>query len=166
MPSVDEQQPEQPTRVCILCAKRDRETKLTYGHCCRGCERRLHETITGLSRLRDEAATNLVPPAGKGTRSIAFGSRPPLSIDALEPEQQPIELTPGDPSSAVSLVEAIEMYERMIREDRGMVMYGIASEGRPITTRTGVVSTRAVTSTSLRCGFRRYGILATSGSTA
>jgi len=59
-----------------------------------------------------------------------FGSKPPLNLDAIDPECALMELNTGDPSSAVTILEALEMWERSIREDRGFGSYGPASAMR------------------------------------
>jgi hypothetical protein len=53
------------------------------------------------------------------------GSRPPLTVDALDPE-----LTLIGPAPSPSVLEVVESWERMIRDMRGMAPYGPASAAR------------------------------------
>jgi len=73
-----------------------------------------------------------IPPHGsaKSPGAISFGSRPPINLEAIDPELASLELNLGDPSSAVTILEALEMWERSIREDRGFGAYGPASAAR------------------------------------
>ena len=116
-------------QACILCARRGRTTKLSQGHCCQPCAQRLHDNITALPELTAMAVASLPPGQGTST-STAYGSRPPLNVSALDPELALVELNHGDPSSAVTILECAEMWERAIREDRGFAPYGVASEQR------------------------------------
>lgn len=117
---------------CILCTHRrpPRDTDLEEGHCCEGCRSWLHTTIREISFLAREAE-QWTTPRVSGTRgSASFGSKPPIVLDAIDPELASIELNAGDPSSIVSILECFEMWERAIREDRHYVRYGPASLAR------------------------------------
>lgn len=120
----------QPT--CILCEHRQprRTTRLEAGHCCPGCSSWLRTTILEIGLHAHEAAGWIAPRASRSPASSAFGSRPPINLDAVDPACALLELNPGDPSSTVTVLEALEMWERAVREDRHYAPYGIASAMR------------------------------------
>ena len=116
---------------CILCARRGREFELESGHVCRACAVRIDDQLGHIVRLCVDAAASIVPSGGStvpGT-SVA-GSRPPINLDAVQPELTIVRLEPTDPSSEVTILECLESLERMIREERGFVPYGPASLAR------------------------------------
>jgi hypothetical protein len=118
--------------TCILCANRRpaRVTELQAGHCCEACRSWLHTTIMEIGFHAHEADDWIAPRASRSATSIAYGSRPPINVDAVDPACTTIELNPGDESSAVTVLEALEMWERAVREDRHYAPYGIASAMR------------------------------------
>ena len=118
---------------CVLCAARrpPRATELEHGHCCAACADWLARALTDIGHYAAEAAA-FIPRTGSGTTSgpATFGSRPPINVEAIDPELALVELNQGDPSSAVPILDALEMWERAIREDRGFGPYGPASAHR------------------------------------
>lgn len=118
--------------TCLLCQHRKpaKTTTLVAGHCCEGCRTWLHTTILEIGFHAREADDWIVPRPTRSASSSAFGSRPPINLEACDPANATIELNPGDTSSAVTILEALEMWERAIREDRHFVPYGIASSMR------------------------------------
>jgi hypothetical protein len=58
------------------------------------------------------------------------GSRPPLVVEALDPELTTVRIINDDPSTELALLEVLESWERVIREDRQMAPYGPASRER------------------------------------
>lgn len=115
---------------CVLCASRrpPRQTKLEHGHCCATCAQWLEGGLEDIGQYAAEAAAFLTrTESGTGSGPTSFGSRPPINVDAIDPELALVELNQGDPSSAVPILEALEMWERAIREDRGFGPYGPAS---------------------------------------
>lgn len=117
-------------RVCVLCAGRGRKQRLENGHVCTECAAWLMRSVAEIARLCADAALSIEPGSTSGGGSGAFGSKPPLRIDALDPELTMLELNAGDPTSAVTILEALEMWERLVREERGMAPYGPASAHR------------------------------------
>ena len=111
---------------CVIC-----ETNLDHGHACQRCCDRIRRDLDDVLRLTAQAAAHLDAKSGSsnGTRSVP-GSKPPLTVDALDPELCLIRIVPDDPSSEVPLLVLLEDWERIIREDRGLVPYGLASEAR------------------------------------
>jgi hypothetical protein len=51
-------------------------------------------------------------------------------VDAIDPELVLIRIISHDPSSEVPMLVLLEDWERVIREDRGLAPYGLASEAR------------------------------------
>ena len=110
-------------RVCILCARRDRTTRLESGHCCAGCAAWLQVQVADIARLAADAAAWVAPGSSTGGSGRPVpGSRPPLRVDALDPE-----LTPVGPPPSPTVLEVVEEWSRLIRESRGMAPYGPAS---------------------------------------
>lgn len=116
--------------LCVLCAAHGRQRPLDHGHCCPACTQRIRDHLDHIPQLAADAAAWIDRKSGTTTGTIAYGSRPPINLDAVSPELELIELNPGDPSSAVTILDALEMWERAIREDRGLAPYGIASAHR------------------------------------
>lgn len=99
--------------------------------CCIRCHAKLRRHLGDIPRLCADAYLQIEPtskPGGSGSPS--FGSKPPINVDALDPELTLIELNAGDPTSAVPLLEMLEMYEKAIREERRLTPYGLATSIR------------------------------------
>ena len=119
------------TPTCVLCAARGRQRQLEAGHCCAGCAQWLHDALTSISEYALEAAAWIRPRPGSGHTGVpTYGSKPPINLSAVDPECELIELNVGDESSAVTILEMLEAWERSVREDRGLAPYGPASLSR------------------------------------
>jgi len=116
-------------RVGAECAICDRSTKYLVGRVCAACFSRMKVSLDSLPHLAGEAAGRLEvsPVVGHSGRS-APGSRPPINLDAVDPALALIELLPGDTSSRVTILEALESWERVIRDRNRLAPYGIATE--------------------------------------
>jgi hypothetical protein len=137
--------------VCILCAARRpaKQTGLEHGHCCHSCADWLKVSLADIGHYAAEAACFITrTESGTGSGPATFGSRPPINVEAIDPELALVELNQGDPSSAVPILEALEMWERAIREDRGYGPYGPASADRMPKSPTSATET-AVTLTGV-----------------
>jgi hypothetical protein len=110
---------------CTLCARRGRTTD-AESHVCVPCAAWLQVQVADIARLAADAAAFVAPGSstGGGSRPVP-GSRPPLLVDALDPE-----LTPVGPPPSPTVLEVVESWERMIRDERGMAPYGPASQAR------------------------------------
>jgi hypothetical protein len=128
---------------CVLCAERGREREADAGQVCRGCATRLVSDLREILRLAADAAVWIAPQQRTtGTDRPVFTSKPPVNVEAISPELALIELLPGDASSAVPIVEMLEMWERVIREDHNLLAFGPASAmraGQGTAPLTGVV---------------------------
>lgn len=121
------------TPLCLLCDDRGRTTPTTTGRTCDPCKTWLTRTITDIGHHANEAAAWIEPRPGTGNHgAIAYGSRPPINVDAIDPELALLELNPGDPTSAVPILDALEMWEREIRELQHLTPYGPASHYRTL----------------------------------
>lgn len=146
-------------RVCVLCAirvhrqlvrelKREptaeelgrRQTRLTAGHCCASCATRINDDIHAIATLAQDASAWIEPRSsvGGGSRPVP-GSRPPINVEAVSPELALVLLEPSDPDSAVTILECLESWERLIRDERRMSAYGPVSAHR--TALAGTAST-------------------------
>lgn len=105
-------------RQCVLCAVRGRETRLAAGHCCAACAARLLDDLRRIPELAAMAAASLVPGSGTGVHSAAYGSRPPLNVEALDPALAHV------PGHDAPLLVLLEEWARLILEMRGMSKYG------------------------------------------
>lgn len=99
------------------------------GTLCQKCYHRLANTLTYIPEQAADAAA-WTPPRNSNSGAPVYGSRPPIPVETIDPELALIELNPGDDSSAVPILEALEMWERQIREERGLTPYGPASLAR------------------------------------
>ena len=113
------------TKACVVCSK---ETKYRVGRVCAPCFSRLRVALLSLPQLAGEAVNRLeVTAVGRGSGRSVPGSRPPLNLDAIDPALALIELLPGDRSSAVPILDALESWERVVRAENGLVPYGVAT---------------------------------------
>jgi len=128
---------------CVLCSLRGIQRELEEGHCCERCRSWLHNTVIDIGFLASEAASYEPPATTGGFTSIAYGSKPPLDIERIDPELSLIKLIPGDESSTVTILDMLEMWERAIREDRGYTKYGPASSQRAMAKRVRLADTQA-----------------------
>lgn len=103
--------------TCVLCAMHDRTTRLKHGHCCAVCADRLLQDVRKVSELAVMASVE--PKAGSGAMSTAYGSKPPLNVAGVDPE---LTLTGHPPSPTV--LDVLESWVRMVREEREMSPYG------------------------------------------
>jgi hypothetical protein len=107
------------TTTCALCNRpAPRRT-------CLDCELRITRDLHDIARLANAGRIQITPQAGHGISS-GYGSKPPIRLDAIDPELALIELNPGDPTSAVTILETVEMWERAIRDDRRLAPLGMA----------------------------------------
>jgi hypothetical protein len=115
-------------RQCILCARRGRTTRLETGHACAACAGWLAVQVANIARLAADAAAWLAPgSANGGSGRPVPGSRPPLRVDALMPELTVVPQD-GQPSEVwPTVLEVLEAWCRMIRQERHMAPYGPAS---------------------------------------
>lgn len=111
--------------VCVLCATRDRQTRLKYGHVCSACTDRLVADVRAIADLAVMAAASLTPRAGTGSAHSVPSSRPPINVHACDPE-----LTLVGPPPAATVLDVVEGWERLIRDARGYAAYGPASAAR------------------------------------
>lgn len=111
--------------VCVLCTR-----SLHHGHVCGPCGHRIARDLDAILQLAAEAVTQTDRATKPGSGRTVPGSRPPLVVEALDPELASVRLIAEDPSSDVPLLVLLEDWERMIREDRGLAPYGVASEAR------------------------------------
>lgn len=138
---------------CVLCAARGRLRELEDGHVCPQCRNGLRVDLGQILDLVALAATMPDPFASRpstGTSRPHPASRPPLEVARIDPELILVRLEASDPSSAVPLLELVESWERMVREERGYAPYGPASALRSaVTGRGGVSGYRATLSGSV-----------------
>jgi hypothetical protein len=111
--------------VCVLCTR-----SLHDGHVCGPCGHRIARDLDAILELTAEASAHMNRTAKPGSGRSVPGSRPPLVVEALDPELASVRLIPEDPSSDVPMLVLLEDWERIIREDRGLAPYGVASEAR------------------------------------
>lgn len=119
------------TRTCVLCAAHDRTTRIPVGHVCPTCSTRLADDLGRIVTLCCAAvASTDYARTGAGVRSVP-GSKPPLRVEALDPENTPVPMHEGA-TSAPTVLEVVEGWERLIRDMRGLLPYGIASASRAL----------------------------------
>lgn len=116
--------------TCILCARRGKVTRCE-SHVCVPCAAWLQTQVAEIARLAADAAAYIEPgsTSGGGSRSVP-SSRPPLTVDALDPELTPVPVPGQPPHVWPTVLEVLEAWERMVREMRQMAPYGPASLDR------------------------------------
>jgi hypothetical protein len=102
--------------TCIVCQRIEAADGWTV---CRGCLDRVDDDLARIVELTALAAGRLIPETrpGNGGRSVP-GSRPPLSVDAL------------DDCIGHDVLPVLEDWERAIRAHYGLTPYGVASAAR------------------------------------
>lgn len=112
--------------VCVLCSG-----SLEYGHVCQQCSQTILRHLRDILRLACEAAVTpvMAQERSSGSRPVP-GSRPPLNVAGLDPELTLVRLFEHDESADQPILEILESWERVIRQDRGLAPYGLASEAR------------------------------------
>lgn len=128
-------------QVCVLCAARGRERRLESGHCCKACETGLTDALRAILRLCEMAAAAIVPASSGDTGRGGYESRPAANLAAVDPELTLMPMFDGD-SPTTTILDALEGWERAVRDDRGWLPYGPASamrSGAGTATLTGVI---------------------------
>lgn len=108
---------------CVLC-----QAQLDHGHACQVCVAKIGANLDDIGRFVTDAAAYVpVKGSGEGSRP-APASRPPLNLDALDPELVAVVLVDGDESTRMPVLNVLEDWERIIRDDQGFAPYGLATE--------------------------------------
>lgn len=148
-------------RVCVLCAirvhrqlvrelKREptaeelgrRQTRLTAGHCCASCATRIAADLASIVRNADLEAVEETSTSAGGL-SASFESKPPMSLEGLAPYLALVRMNPGEePAFRRSVAALLGEWERMLRDVRGLVAYGLATEHH-VGTDEGLLSAQA-----------------------
>jgi hypothetical protein len=117
--------------ACVLCAARGKQTRLESGHCCVPCSGRLTETIADIARLAADAAAFIAPGStgASGSRPVP-SSRPPLTVDALDPELTQVPVPGQPPHVWPTVLQVVEGWERLARAEQKLAPYGPASAAR------------------------------------
>lgn len=127
-----DEQPEIWQPRCVLCARRGRERRLDHGHCCAACRVRIDDDLAAILRLAEEAATRVEFSSGDGTGvRTAPTSRPPINVEALDPELTEVILDPSwtrDDGNNDTVLGILENLAREVREARRLSAYGPATE--------------------------------------
>ena len=118
------------------CAARKppRDRELENGHVCNGCRNGLRADLAQILDLVALVAVMSDPFASTGNRAGSRphpGSRPPLEVARIDPELILVRVDPHDRSADTPLLVLLEDWCRLIREERGYVAYGIATEDQP-----------------------------------
>ena len=103
--------------VCVLCAQRGRQVRLKFGHCCAVCADRLLADVRLVLELACMASVEPVTSGVGGTG--VYGSRPPINVAGIDPEN-----TLTGPAPSPTVLEVLEQWVRMVREERQMAPYG------------------------------------------
>ena len=124
--------------LCVLCAARDRVRRLDAGHVCPECVAWLTGTLSRIGELVSMATTERVTSTGSSSGKPVFGSKPPLSVDGLDPWLVLVRTTDAPPWP--TLLDVVEAWERLIRCERELSPYGPASLARGGATVWGCLS--------------------------
>lgn len=130
--------------VCVVCATRKRQTRLKHGHCCAGCADRIAADLRAIPELAAMAAASLVPGSGSGgAMSTHYGPKEPIRLEAVDPALAHVNPDPDDDGSATTVLELLESWARIVRDDRGLTRYGPASEQHVLSTGAAINDTTA-----------------------
>lgn len=131
------------TRVCVVCIRhphdddtectsRCRHVELDDGHVCPRCRERISDNLRAIPEIAATATAQVAPGTSGGVLSSGDPRRAPIDLDAADPTGLLVRLEPTDPSTEVTILEALEGWERVVREDRGLSAFGPASLARSI----------------------------------
>lgn len=127
---------------CVVCARRGRTRELDHGHVCPPCRTALRVDLLELVDLAATAAELPDPFAtrpGVGGARPAPTSRPPIDLDHVDPHLVLVRpRADATMDEAQPLLVALEDWARVVREDRRLVRYGVATEGQGVTLATVV----------------------------
>ena len=104
--------------ACILCARRGRTTELDTGHVCAVCATRIGDDLAAIPRLAAQASTE--PRTGRGSGRTVPASRPPIDLAGIDPALTTVLVGSGP----TTVLEAVESWTRVVREERGLSPYG------------------------------------------
>lgn len=121
--------------TCILCAKRGRTTSLDDGHVCARCAIRLADDLDAIPALAAQASVE--PRAGRGSGRTVPGSRPPIDLAGVDPALTAVAV----PAGTTTVLEVVESWCRLVREERQMAQYGPWSAAVARTGRAGYAGT-------------------------
>lgn len=128
--------PEHWSPHCVVCARRGRTRKLDSGHVCNSCRHGLRVDLAAIVDAAALAAWIPDPYASReaiGSRTPP-GSRPPFDLSHADPALVLVTPRAGcPPQDAQPLLVVLEDWCRIVREDRGLAPYGVATEGRTVT---------------------------------
>lgn len=137
-------EPEVWSPRCVLCAARGRERRLDHGHCCPACKVRIDDDLAAIVRLAVEAATRVEFSSGTGAGvRTAPSSRPPINVEALDPEFTEVILDPSwtrDDGNNDTVLGVLENLAREVREARQLAAYGPATEHDDLEPRTALTN--------------------------
>ena len=125
-------------RVCVVCVRHPhdededcgpscRHVQLDTGHLCPGCAKRLVRLLEQIPELAAGALGRAEPEARGSGGGGSTSAKAPVDLDAIDPPGLPVLLEPSDPSTEMTILEALEGWERVVREDRGLARLGPAS---------------------------------------
>lgn len=109
--------------LCPICAKRPPADGWTV---CQGCAGRLDGDLERIAELTAMAAWTLSPRANRNQAATHDDLRAPINLAAL------------DAALGYDILPRLEAWERMWREQRGLVRYGIATENETASVRRSV----------------------------
>jgi len=113
--------------VCVLCAARDRTTRLESGHVCAVCVTRLKDDLTSIVQNGDLSAVG-VRSGGGAYATTGFDSKAPIDLDRTAPYLAQMRLYPlQQPEYRPPIAEVLAGWERIVREQRGLAPYGLAT---------------------------------------
>lgn len=122
--------------ACVLCAMHDRTTRLRHGHCCAACADRLAADVRRIGELAMLASVQ--PKAGSGAMSTVLGPKPPLNLSGIDPELALIGFPPSP-----TVLDVLESWTRMVREERELAPYGPWSANAATAVARAATGTRA-----------------------
>lgn len=109
--------------LCVLCAARNRETRLESGHCCAACRVRIDDNLRDIVTMGDQTAAE--PPSGGSSGAMVTESRPPTDLDRCAPYLALVNVA-GEPAT---IAELLLGWERIVRQERRLAWVGNATEG-------------------------------------
>lgn len=117
------------TAPCLLCGW-DTAGSPDYGRIvCTACEHGLDHDLSGILTAATTAAATppVLAPRQSGPRGKP-GSRPPMSLDNVDPALADIDEIEGDPSTRTTVLALLESYARMWRKVTRLSAWGSVTE--------------------------------------
>lgn len=114
--------------ACLICARHGRHQPTGLDtRCCSACATRISDDLDAIPTLALLASVE--PRTGRGSGRTVPASRPPIDLSGIDPALTAVAV----PAGTTTVLEVVESWCRLVREERHMAQYGWDMTQRRIT---------------------------------